>query len=193
MAINSQTSQEKLKSQILNSYGKVCYTLTTHEKEIQYLIRVEKIIQILQIILSAISTGTIISVLFGKGIIATIIASIVSLLLLILNSFTLKYDINSELNRHTSTTSDLWLIREKYLTLLTDFEDLNVENIRAERDELLYHTNKVYTESPKTSRRSYKKAQKALKKEEEQFFAAEELNLLLPIALREEKKDKFLK
>lgn len=184
MAINSQDNQEKLRSQILNSYGKVCYSLTSHEKEIQYLVKLERNIKLLQILLSAISAGTIISVIFEKGIIATVIASIVSSSLLILNSISLKFDISSDITRHKNSTNKLWPIREEYLSLLTDFNDLEVVEIRSKRDDLLYRTSEVYSDSPKTSSKSYKETQKALKVEEEQFFTNEELDQLLPPELR---------
>lgn len=187
MEVNSQDNKEKLRSQILNLYGKLCYTLTSHEKEIQHLMKFERNIKALQIILSAVSAGTIISVIFGQGIVATLIASIVSLLLLILNSFTLKFDLSSDINNHKNATHKLWIIREEYLSLLTDFNDLNLVDIRSERNKLLYRTSEVYSKSPKTSSRSYKETQRALKVEEEQFFTVEELNQLLPPELRSKK------
>jgi len=48
----------------------------------------------------------------------------------------------------------------------------------------LYRTSEVYSDSPKTSSKSYKETQKALKVEEEQFFTNEELDQLLPPELR---------
>lgn len=187
MEINSQGSREKLKSQILNSYGKLSYTLTSHEKEIQYLINTEKNLKILQIILSAVSTGSIVSVLFGQGLVATKIASVLSLSLLILNSFTIKFDFLSDINRHKKSSNKLWILREEYLSLLTDFDDLNLRDIREKRDIILQRTHEIYSESPRTSRSSYRKTQKALKVEEEQFFTNEEINQLLPPSLRNKK------
>ena len=57
--------------------------------------------------------------------------------------------------------------------------------ICARRDELQIMTAEVYKTAPKTDSKSYSAAQKALKKDEEQFFSREELNLLLPEHLRE--------
>lgn len=183
MVINSE-SRDKLKSQILNSYGKVCYSLTSHEKEIHHLTKVEKIIKLSQIILSAISAGSIITSILGQEFWAQIIASILSVLLLILNSITLKFDISSDISRHSNATNKLWLIREEYLSVLTDFDDLELEDIRERRNKLLIRTSEIYSSSPKTSSKSYTETQKALKEDEEQFFSEEELDLLLPPALR---------
>ena len=183
MEINSE-SRDKLKSQILNSYGKICYSLTSHEKEIHHLTKVEKIIKFSQIILSAISAGSIITSILGQEFWAQIIASILSVLLLILNSITLKFDISSDINRHSNATNKLWIVREEYLSVLTDFDDLELEDIREKRNKLLLKTSEIYSDSPKTSSKSYTETQKALKEDEEQFFSEEELDLLLPPALR---------
>lgn len=146
--------------------------------------KVHRIIKLAQIVLSAISAGSIISVLFGQSVVAQIIASIMSVLLLVLNSITLKFDLASDISRHKDATNRLWLIREKYLSLITDFDILEKYKIRELRDDLMNKTNEIYSYSPKTSSRSYKKTQKALKVEEEQFFTVEELNQLLPPDLR---------
>ena len=183
MEINSE-SRDKLKSQILNSYGKICYSLTSHEKEIHHLTKVEKIIKFSQIILSAISAGSIITSILGQEFWAQIIASILSVLLLILNSITLKFYISSDINRHSNATNKLWIVREEYLSVLTDFDDLELEDIREKRNKLLLKTSEIYSGSPKTSSKSYTETQKALKEDEEQFFSEEELDLLLPPALR---------
>ena len=183
MEINSE-SRDKLKSQILNSYGKICYSLTSHEKESHHLTKVEKIIKFSQIILSAISAGSIITSILGQEFWAQIIASILSVLLLILNSITLKFYISSDINRHSNATNKLWIVREEYLSVLTDFDDLELEDIREKRNKLLLKTSEIYSGSPKTSSKSYTETQKALKEDEEQFFSEEELDLLLPPALR---------
>lgn len=174
----------KLLSQIKNSYGKICYSLTSHEKEIQHLTFLQKSIKMTQIILSAISAGTIISVLFGQSRNYQIIASVVSVLLVIVNSITLKFDISSDISRHVNATNKLWIVRERYLSLITDFEILDKSEVRQTRDKLIEQTNEIYSYAPKTSSKSYKKTQKALKIEEEQFFTDEELNQLLPPSLR---------
>lgn len=183
MAENLQNNKQLL-SQLKNSYGKVSYSLTAHEKEIQFLEKVHRIIKLAQIVLSAISAGSIISILFGQSVVAQIIASIMSVLLLVLNSITLKFDLASDISRHKDATNRLWLIRERYLSLITDFDILDKYKIRNLRDELMNKTNEIYSYAPKTSSRSYKKTQKALKVEEEQFFTVEELNQLLPPDLR---------
>jgi len=190
MEKNSKNStREKLYSQIKSSHGKVVYSHTTHEKEIQRLQKINDRIKLAQIILSAVSAGSIVTVFFGQSVWTEIIASVFSFLLLILNLITLKFDISSNISKHVDSTNKLWLIREEYLSLITDFEFLSTEEIMTKRDYLTKKTGEVYSGSPKTSNKSYKKAQKAIKEEEEQYFSDEELNYLLPPNHRNKNKD----
>ena len=58
------------------------------------------------------------------------------------------------------------------------------KTIAQKRDELLERTDAANRKYPKANNRSYRKAQKALKKKEEQFFSDEELDMMLPKHLR---------
>ena len=78
----------------------------------------------------------------------------------------------------------LWEIREKYISLLVDFDNFTIEEIRDRRDELTKETASVYKNRPKTSLSAYRKAQKALQVEEEQTFNEGEAEQLLPRSLR---------
>lgn len=85
---------------------------------------------------------------------------------------------------HIKTMNALWLIREHYVSLLTDFGALSEEDIRQKRDLLLEKTAEIYNVAPLTDEKSYEEAQRALKEQEEQFFTQEELNRILPQHLR---------
>ena len=88
------------------------------------------------------------------------------------------------MKQHILAADELWLIREKYVTLMTDFDILSTEDIIATRDTLLQETYEIYKKTPKTNSKSYTEAQEALKNDEEQFFTNEELNQMLPSHLR---------
>lgn len=94
----------------------------------------------------------------------------------------------NEIKQHILAADELWLIREKYISLMTDFDILKNEDIISIRDTLLQKTYEIYKKTPKTNSKSYRKAQEALKNEEEQFFTNEELNQMLPSHLRKSSK-----
>lgn len=70
------------------------------------------------------------------------------------------------------------------ISLLTDFNDIDVAEIRERRDELLENLDAVYRKAPRTEDSDYKKAQKALRHEEAQTFRPGEVDDLLPAGLR---------
>lgn len=175
----------KLESQLREAYGRVLYTQTAHNKIVHRLLKRNNNIKVGQIILSAVTTGSFIS-LFAKEFftIATTIGGICSLLLLILNSFAKNFELVETAQKHRIASDALWKIREEYVTVLTDFEELDADQIREKRDELQERTSKVYEESPSTDEKSYTAAQKALKTQEEQTFSEEEIDSMLTNSIR---------
>ena len=115
----------------------------------------------------------------------TWVAGIVSTILLALNLFFKEFDLAGDISSHRATAHELWIIREQYISLLTDFSVLSEDIIMERRDKLQESTAKVYTTARPTDHRSYLAAQKALKEDEEQFFDTEEIDQMLPEHLRE--------
>jgi hypothetical protein len=74
----------------------------------------------------------------------------------------------------------LWGIREGYVSLLVDFEVLEDNEIQKRRDILCEKVSEVNNNYPATDAKSYKAAQKALQKEEEQTFKENEVDSILP-------------
>ena len=97
-------------------------------------------------------------------------------------------DLSAVHKLHLDTSNKLWLLREEYLSLLTDFLTLSREDIVSRRDDLQERVAKVYASAPLTDNKSYSLAQKALKENESQFFSRQELNQILPETLRKQLK-----
>ena len=185
MERNSRNSQGyKLESQIREAYGRVTYSQTYHDKFINRTVKLEDRIKVAQIVLSAITTSGFVVAIFSDDKIASILGAIVSLALLILNTYIKNFDLSGIAQEHKKASDLLWKIREEYVSLLTDFEMLDANAIRNKRDELQERTSEVYSNSPRTDAKSYTAAQKALKTEEEQTFSEEEIDIMLPNSIR---------
>lgn len=174
----------KLESQIREAFGKVVYTQTCHDKIIHRLIKQDKNIRLWQIILSAITTSGFITSIFSNNVWASILGASISLILLMLNMYTKNNDIITQLKSHQDASSLLWKVREEYISLLTDFDILDLNEIIIKRDELQNRTFEIYKQSPRTDKKSYEEAKKALKTEEEQTFSDFEIDVMLPNAIR---------
>jgi hypothetical protein len=179
-------SRSILESQLRECFGRVVYSHKTHEKCADILLSRLSQIKLWQIILSAVTTGGFIAAIFGAGKIGALVGILVSTALLALNAYTKNYDLGELSQKHRQAGTDLWIIREKYLSLITDLRmgEKPIEMLQKERDDLLMELHSVYSGAPSTTHQAYKKAQEALKRLEDMTFSDAEINAFLPKELK---------
>ena len=181
-------TKQVLEGQIRECFGRVVYSHKTHEKCADILLKTYERIKLGQIILSAITTAGFVSVFFGEDEEKTgpIVASLVSAILLCLNLYQKNYNLVETAQKHKQAANDLWLIREKYQSLIADLVIGNktLETIQEKRDVLMGDLSLVYSSAPSTNSKAYKKAQKALKQNEDMTFSDEEIDMFLPKELK---------
>lgn len=175
-----------LEGQLRECYGRVVYSHKTHEKCADILLERQERIKFWQIVISAVVTGGIVSTFFGTKEIGATISAMLSASLLALNAHTKDYDLGEIAQKHRQAGSDLWIIREKYLSLLTDIRvgDVALELIRSRRDALQDELHAVYVGALSTNLEAYSRAQEALKKLEDMTFPDEEIGAFLPKELK---------
>jgi hypothetical protein len=179
-------SRSVLEGQLRENYGRIVYSHKTHEKCADILINRQARIKFWQIVLSALTTAGFVAAIFGVGGIASIVGVCLSTTLLAINSYTKNYDLGEIAQKHKRTASDLWLIREKYLSLLVDLrmKEKPLEALQNSRDELVEALHTIYTTAPSTTDKAYKKAQVALKRAEDMTFSDQEIDAFLPNELK---------
>lgn len=138
----------------------------------------------LQIILSALSTGGIFSVIFFDEFAVKVLTALCSTAMLVLTSYFKDRDLSAIYRQHVETSNKLWDARENYLSFLVDYPYLSDQEKKNRRDVLQQEVSAIYKEAPLTDSKSYALAQKALKEKESQFFTREELNQMIPQLLR---------
>ncbi|WKJ90205.1 SLATT domain-containing protein [Methylomonas montana] len=175
-----------LEEQIRECFGRVAWSHKTHEKCSDILNTRLNCIKLWQIILSAITTTGIMVAVFGECKEIGILSAVLSFFLTVLNTYVKQYDLGGLAQKHADAAVDLWDIRESYLSLLTDIRSGHAEDdeMRKRRDALQEKLLKIYRGSPRTIAKAYKEATKALKKLEELTFSDEEIDAILPKALR---------
>ncbi len=185
-------NKTKLNEQIKDAYCKVLYTETCHYILREHLLHWNNAVKVIQIVLSALSTGSFLSILISSIFFKNITnieqkiafwSTLISLFILIFSSLSYNFRFHEKALSHDKIANDLWIIRNKYISLLTDFDTLSENEIRSIRDELYQATNKIYKSGPGTTSYSYRKAQKQLKVKNSQNFTQEEINNLLPSSL----------
>lgn len=120
---------------------------------------------------------------------ATVALSILSL---IFNAYLKNLDPGALAQRHREAASDIWNIRESYLSLITDILDQgsNIAALRERRNNLQAALYKIYHGALHTDGKAYGKAQDALKKNEDLTFSEQEIDKMLPVSLRREGRSK---
>ena len=191
MALHSPTDASLdgsniLDAQLRESFGKVVYTHKAHEKEADILLAKLSKIKLGQILLPTVSAGGFVTVFFGTGWWGSVIGGLCSAALLALNLYTRNYDLGRQAREHRDAATCIWSIREKYFSLIADLAIGNesLSAIQHKRDVLIDELSKIYAESPSTTEGAYKKAQKALKLEEEMTFSVAEVDAFVPQELR---------
>lgn len=103
-----------------------------------------------------------------------------------LNAYTKNYDLGELAQKHKQAANDLWIVREKYLSLITDLRmrEKPIEHLQTERDKLVNQLHRVYAGAPSTTFKAYRKAQKALQMSEDMTFREEEIDAFLPKELK---------
>ena len=117
---------------------------------------------------------------------ASFVLAILSAGLLVLNSYTKKYDLGELAQKHRQAGSDLWLIREHYFSLLVDvrMQEKPLEALQQKRDKLVQQLYEIYRGAPSTNYKAYARAQKALQQLEDMTFSDVEIDAFLPRELK---------
>lgn len=187
MAQDSLTNDlATLEAQLRENYGKIVYSHKTQEKCADILTVRNNWIKNLQIILSAlITTGLLVRVFKGQEW-ALIVSIILSAIQFGFTSFLKEYNLGETIQKHSTAALELFDIREKYLSLLTDLKAnlLTPDLIIERRNELHEDLSKTYKGSPRTFSKAYKEAQNALQLNDELTFTDEEIDKFLPNVLR---------
>ena len=145
--------------QITDAAGNIPYTISAHWNIVSRLRKRYNLFKTAQIVLTALSTG---------GFLASIIAGIsglswlgglTSAIALGLNLYMLNFNLPENIKGHTDAANELWDAREAYKSLLTDIEDLELEQIRIRREELTEMVSEINKKYPPTDEKSFKQAQ----------------------------------
>jgi hypothetical protein len=100
--------------------------------------------------------------------------------------FQLSFNPEEKAEKHRQSAKELWYIREKYINLMADIINgrISDDTIITRRNEVIEELKLIYKFAPTTSSGAYKKAQKALKINEELTFSDNEIDQFLPSELK---------
>lgn len=89
-------------------------------------------------------------VAFGRGPRFAIAAAVLAAIALIVLVVQLSFELDASARAHADSSAQLWALRERYRSLLSDLHDgaLTIDNARARRDQLLDELRAIYDATP---------------------------------------------
>ncbi|MCY1083798.1 SLATT domain-containing protein [Archangium lansingense] len=171
---------------VRDEFGRVAYSHKTHEKMADRLnsrVLWEKRINAA---LLALTTGNTITVLVTEARWAEITTVVLAGLSLYVTVYGYSRNRDRLVDQHRQAALSLRFLRDKYIHLIADLMagSISEEQGRRRRDELAQQVNQAYSSAPPTDSPAYGAAQTALKTNEELTFSVQEINVMLPPALR---------
>ncbi|NOT78451.1 MAG: SLATT domain-containing protein [Bacteriovoracaceae bacterium] len=170
---------------IREAFGRVVYTHKTHEVMIDHISTKSSWLNAVEIILIAVSASGIATSIVVKEDWIKVLAAIFSFFSLAISLYKTNLGPEAKMLGHRIAANKLWLIREEYINLISDFSEhrVDVDTAMKQRDSLQKKLKEIYDNSPQLSPCAYKVAQKRLKDAEDFTFSNEELNKFLPKSL----------
>ena len=176
--------QNLLRSEIVEIYANLVYTYKSHLKMVDRKKKAVTWLKNIQVILTAVTTVGLVSALLADCKCLPIITCSLSALSLALNLFLRGSKYESYIEDHRNAAVELWWLKGKAVSLLTDFEFLPAADVRKRIEELLDICKKVYEKIPETDQKGYEAARIAIKENSECSYEDGEAELLLPPELR---------
>ena len=171
---------------VREEFGRVAYTHKTHMKMVDRLNSHLLWEKRATAALLALTAGDTVGVLVTNAQWARVVAVILSGSALLLTVYGLSRNRERLVELHRRAGLALWVLREDYIHLIGDLKGgaVSVSDGRARRDQLTKTAVRIYVSAPDTDDKGYQAARKALKSDEELTFSPQEIDVLLPRALR---------
>lgn len=184
METNSLNKDDGLYRQLLEQYGKIVYSQQSQINESCILKQRFERYQKARLFCLAVTSGGALGTVFSNNKIWALFTAVLSAISLYIDSYLKGSDYPSRISSHKIAADKLWVIRERYISLLTDYSELDHSQVIDLRNELIEKSAEIYEQSPSTSSDAYHMAQINLKDNENQYFSDDELNRMLPKHLR---------
>lgn len=171
---------------IRESFGRVVYSHKTHEKMAEILEEKRTWATIIEVISLALSASGILSLQYHDETIVKGVAAGLAFISLGFALYRAFANLDHRISENKRTACSLWIVREHYINLISDLSEgrLSEKTAQDERNHLQNVTHKIYEVAPQTTSCAYKKAQDALKKNEDFTFSNEEIDKFLPKSLK---------
>lgn len=161
-----ENKNRKLKDQIIEAAGNVQYTFIAHWNIVNRLKNQYWIIKIAQIVLTALAAGGFLTSLISGVSQLSWLGGLTSAIALGINLYMLNFNLPDNIKQHTEAANALWEVRERYKSLIVDFDSIEIDVVRERRDKLIQAVSDINKRYPGTDEKSFIKTQNDIGKYE---------------------------
>lgn len=181
------TPETILLTQVRDCFGRIVYSHKTHEKCADILLERQAVLKCVQIVLSVLVSGTLMTDLIKDKLIWSWVPMLLATVLTGVNLYFKNYNFGQLSQAHKETADRLWNIRESYLSLIADLVggSIDLKLAQDRRNELQKLAAAAHASAPRTNSAAYRKAQMALKVKEDLSFSDGEIDKFLPPGLQQ--------
>lgn len=174
--------------QIRQLFASVVWTHKIQEKQADIYRNRYRCMETIKILLSALTSSGIISVLFVDNFWLKVVSAILSGISLFVSIYCETYDLKTEANHHKRTALSLLSLRERIISLLSDIKcnKLSYDEIVSIKATLYDEYFNICDVAKDTCEKAVNKATKALKIRKDNTYSDSEIDSFLPIILRKE-------
>lgn len=177
---------EILEAQIRQIFASVVWTYKIQEKQADIYRERYNVMETVKIIISAITSAGIISIIFVDEFGLKFVTAIISMISIGITSYFKTFNFPELANQHKESALKLLRLREQLISVLCDIkmERIELEQVIQKRDDILERLAEVYDGCIDSSPKAVDKAKVALNKDKDFTYSESEIDSFLPIYLR---------
>lgn len=182
---------QMLESVVRDSYASIVWSHKIQEKQSDIYSDMYKGLETAKILLSAITSGGIIALIFTNTFWLKLITAMISVITVFINGYFKSFDLQKSISTHKQTANRLIIVRDQYKVLLTKIKmrSESAEHLLLEYQKLIEESDNIYLEAPSTTSKAVDKASKALKITKDNTFLDDEIDSFLPRGLKKDNYD----
>ena len=182
---------QMLESVVRDSYASIVWSHKIQEKQSDIYSDMYKGLETAKILLSAITSGGIIALIFTNTFWLKLITAMISVITVFINGYFKSFDLQKSISTHKQTANRLIIVRDQYKVLLTKIKmrSESAEHLLLEYQKLIEESDNIYLEAPSTTSKAVDKASKALKITKDNTFLDDEIDSFLPRGLKRDNYD----
>ena len=177
-----------IEDNLRNTYGSVVWSHKIQEKQADISVKKYKVLEIVRIIASSLTSVGIISLLFSNELWIKIVSALLSFVSVAVSAIFKSFDLQTMISRHKTTANKLLKSRDelKILLIKTRLQQEPAKVLLDEYQQLVKEIDAIYSDAPTTTNSAVKKARIALNITKDNLITDAEIDNNLPQSLRKD-------